>query len=299
MGRCHPPEADPDFRARQDCAAALGLSPAKLYGLASAVTTRPAPTAGSDSGSDAEQAGTEVPSPSVDLPTSVGAYVLLAAHLATTPSSPPSPSPLPTSATALRHLLPLLHLGLASPSSPSPAPISTDTTLFWSWHLLSSATATNAPPSDGQPAALVQLLTPLAALSPDPRTRLSAFRLVARVVLDLAGSGGERLMLLGALVGVDCPFEGMRVAGVGLVRELLFREFGREGGGEGVVLRGLVGELGGVLFGVEPEGMVGSASGDVVMEEWLAEHHRGTLEKLGLYYFLLARDTGNRVRVPP
>jgi len=278
------------LRLWKACAASLGLSPGKLYALAGAITTQPSSTAGNGEHGE-EDTSTAL---DVDVPTSVGAYVLLAAHLAASPVAA-APSPVPRPATALRDLFPLVHLGLAGTGTEGH--ISTDATLFWLWTLTSRAIAAQEPLDDGQVDALVPLLTPLAALSPSPATRFLAFRLVAALVLRLPISAEARFVLLAELAGPGCPYVGMRVAAVGLVREALAAALAAARPSK-LLSPALVAELGDVLFRLEPEDLLDSPGG-VGLEGWLAEHHRGTLEKLGLYYFLLARDEDNKASPSP
>lgn len=56
----------------------------------------------------------------------------------------------------------------------------------------------------------------------------------------------------------------------------------------------LLAELGRTFLRFDPVDLL--AGGEVELEEFLEKYQRSTVEKLGLYYFLLVRDTANKVR---
>jgi hypothetical protein len=62
---------------------------------------------------------------------------------------------------------------------------------------------------------------PLAATSPLPWIRFTAFRFLSQLIKhSRADREHVQLMLLKDLV-VDCPFESMRIAAIGILREVV------------------------------------------------------------------------------
>lgn len=59
----------------------------------------------------------------------------------------------------------------------------------------------------------------------------------------------------------------------------------------------LMDELATILFRFEPVDLLDTPTGDseTTLENFLDIHYRSTIEKLGFLYFLLARDTLNKV----
>ncbi|GAA5995645.1 uncharacterized protein JCM10292_005298 [Rhodotorula paludigena] len=130
------------------------------------------------------------------------------------------------SATTLYRTLDIIRAGLESPA----ARLSDDVVLFWLWHGVEGALA-SAPTKTLDSELifyLIDLLTPLAALSPSPQTRFLSFRLISRLLTHgctppaAPTLEGEtlQLALLAQLVR-ECPVPSLRVASVGLVKEVV------------------------------------------------------------------------------
>lgn len=261
----------------------VGLSTAELYSRASAVSAIKQREADGDIDDEEEDDTSE-------LPRCIGAIALLAAALATSePVERPAWTPPPAS-TAIRGTLPLIILGTSSAGG-VPPPISSDVLLFWLWTVVLAAVETASPLEDALVFSLVELLTPLCALSPSDPTRFLAFRLIATIILDLTAQEETQLILLRDLLGGECPFEGMRVAAIGLTREVLASKFAQKPRRPSIFVSPLLlEELGPVLFdfrlGEECERVK-------FVERWL----KRTLDQLGLYYFLLVRDADNETGV--
>lgn len=70
----------------------------------------------------------------------------------------------------------------------------------------------------------VQLFAALSSLSPSPPIRSLAFKLLSTVTIRSTTKDEIQLMIISDLIK-DCPHEQMRVAVIGLLRELLVTKF--------------------------------------------------------------------------
>jgi hypothetical protein len=157
---------------------------------------------------------------------------------------------------------------------------------------------------------LVQSIASLAASSPDPIRRNSAF--VTLSLLLKRADPPARLILLDDLLSAENPFPQMRVAAIGLVKESTFDAFdaldANEKGQSGKTRKGtnvftspeLIARLGRHLLRPEPINLFDTASSTNVItvdvQEFFESSEPARLtECLGFYYTLLQRDVDNLV----
>lgn len=154
-------------------------------------------------------------------------------------------------------------------------------------------------------------MSTLSSLSPNPETRFLAFRLVSSLIVTHTAKREEiQLMLLRDLIE-NCPFDQMRVAAMGILRDVLTLSFAvRHSFNSSAVttLKAvqqtskpslyksplLLRELGPTILRFQPNGLLDSSALD--MADFLAAHSRSTIEKLGTLYLLLVKDKANEVR---
>lgn len=136
-------------------------------------------------------------------------------------------------------------------------------------------------------------MSTVAALSPDPSRRFLAFRLLTTLILQGTEDEAIQLMLLKDLIE-DCPYEPLRVAAIGILREVLVAKFAKEDDKSIFVSPVLLDELGKTLLRFEPASLL---DGDELGAEDFCEggQAKATMEKLTFLYFLLAKDKHDQV----
>ncbi|GAA5837003.1 hypothetical protein JCM9279_007729 [Rhodotorula babjevae] len=228
----------------------------------------------------------------------LGALVLLAHMVAAHPSV--APDQLEHTVDAL--LVATLDIIRARQSDPL-LRVADDETLFWLWWCVEQQLELEEPFGNDLLFDLVEVVTPLASLSPNPQTRFLAFRLLARLVTTADGDtiAGEatQVNLLEQLV-VDCPAPSLRAASVGLVKEVLLSKLELPPASSSLFLDGsfFSSPLGDALLLFDPP--------DVTLDtleatEFVEQHRAGVMERLSLLFVLLKRDQQNRTGIadPP
>ncbi|KAI5481537.1 hypothetical protein MNV49_004294 [Pseudohyphozyma bogoriensis] len=218
---------------------------------------------------------------------SLGAFIVLSHLLASNPSTslgtPPSE--------VLSQITPTLFATLGPGGSSG---VRDDEALFWAWWCVESTIERDGEVEDGGAFTLVELLSGVSAISPEPRVRFLAFRLVSTLITKGIKKEETQFMILKDLLE-DCPYDQLRSAAIGLLREVLSSKF--EGTSSSIFVSPLLlHELENTLLRFSPLDLLSSATSPVVAKDFLEEHHRSTMEKLGFYYFLLSRDKSNQVR---
>ncbi|GAA5900067.1 hypothetical protein JCM5296_002046 [Sporobolomyces johnsonii] len=183
-----------------------------------------------------------------------------------------------------------------------------DETLFWMWWCVEKQLQLTLDEGVEETVLfpLVEILSSLSALSPVPQTRWLAFRLLSHLVVNGVGSpsypGSEQtqLVLLKELVE-ECTFDPLRVAAVGLVKEVMMDKFQRAASDPAFTSLFLsplfFQELAPTLFRFDPSDLLTNRLNDLSAEEFAEKHHRGVVQKLGLCYFLLVRDRENKTGI--
>lgn len=72
-----------------------------------------------------------------------------------------------------------------------------------------------------------QLLSTLSALSPSTSTRFLAFKLLSTLIVKGTQKEEIQFMIIKGLLR-ECPFDGMKVASIGILKELLMLYLGAE-----------------------------------------------------------------------
>ncbi|GAA5858040.1 hypothetical protein JCM8547_006674 [Rhodosporidiobolus lusitaniae] len=162
---------------------------------------------------------------------------------------------------------------------------------------------------------LVELLSTLASLSPSPTTRFLSFRLLSRLLLFALPSSPHSesddnsdtflLTMLKSLVSEETPYEQLRTASVGLVKEAVegkMKVLEENPTSQPSLLLSplLLSELGSSLFSLPfplppPSPSSSSAVPPLKLDEFVSHYYGAVMERLGLYYFLLLRDKENRI----
>ncbi|BGP19383.1 hypothetical protein JCM10213_000620 [Rhodosporidiobolus nylandii] len=239
----------------------------------------------------------------------IGAFVLLSHLLSSRPS--PALSNLSTSrdfSELLRSTLGVLKMPLDNPM----LRLGEDEALFWAWWCVERGIEEGKGGLEDEVLfPLIEILSTHAALSPSPQTRFLSFRLISRLLLCCTGTGAKdegdagettQMMLLKGLVA-DSPFEPLRVAAVGLVKEVVGQKLAEA---EENVTSSLpllltplfLSEFGASLFNLElaattPEAPEATPFSELNADEFVEKQHSIIMERLGLYYFLLQRDRRN------
>ncbi|GJN93038.1 hypothetical protein Rhopal_006083-T1 [Rhodotorula paludigena] len=199
-------------------------------------------------------------------------------------------------APTLSRTIAVIRLGVESPA----ARLSDDVVLFWLWHGVEEVLA-RAPSKtlDGELIFnLIDLLTPLAALSPSSQTRFLSFRLISRLLthgctLPAAPTlEGEtlQLALLAQLVR-ECPVPSLRVASVGLVKEVVLSKLSLPESHPSLFLAPssfLSTPLGTSLLSLDPPQLERTDAEAFVHGE--AQQALGARERLSLWFVLLKRE---------
>ncbi|GAA5845335.1 hypothetical protein JCM11251_007998 [Rhodosporidiobolus azoricus] len=261
-------------------------------------------------------------------PSRIGAFVLLVHHLAlsTSSASPPYSSPLSeTPSELVSQTLGVLKMPFDSAMNR----VGEDERLWWMWWCVERQVAEGKGEGLEEEVLfpLVELVSTLASLSPSPQTRYLSFRLLSRLILrctpssspssSTAASSSSRdgretiqMIILKTLVSKEeTPFEQLRVAAVGLVKEVMGEKLTEAEQASptstappSLFLTPLfLSEFSSVLFTLpfsfdrpftEP-----SAADHLSLtaEEFVEQHFPATMERLGLYYFLLKRDQRNLI----
>ncbi|GAA6023911.1 hypothetical protein JCM11491_002691 [Sporobolomyces phaffii] len=234
----------------------------------------------------------------------IGSFSILSHHLAINPStpistfdlddSPATPSFLlsATLETVRRSLLPHTAYRLAE-----------DDVLFFVWwcvdqqEKLGDLAAAGLGEETLYP--LIEVTSSLAALSPNPKTRFLAFRLLATLVLHHCGTSTAaevtQLALLKDLV-TESATPAFRAACIGIVREVLDLKFETNSGSTtSIFLSGaLLDELEPALLRHAPRNLFEPG---ISPEAFLEEHERAVSQKLNFCFFLLTRDRENKTGV--
>ncbi|GAA5976314.1 hypothetical protein JCM5350_001418 [Sporobolomyces pararoseus] len=146
---------------------------------------------------------------------------------------------------------------------------------------------------------LIEISSSLAALSPEPRTRFLAFRLLSTLVLEHCGTSPSsenlQLALLKQLLTQEDSIPSFRTACVGIAKEVLDAKFEDYQNGTtttpGLFLSPqFINDLGPVLLRFDPPSLAETA---MSAEEFVEQHQRDVSQKLNFYYFLLTRDKEN------
>ncbi|GAA5902279.1 hypothetical protein JCM8208_007248 [Rhodotorula glutinis] len=227
-------------------------------------------------------------------PGRLGALVLLAHMVAAHPGIAPKQLGQPVEV-LLVESLDILRAGRADP----PLQLAEDEALFWLWWCVEQQLELEAPFVDDLLFDLVEIVTPLASLSPDPQTRFLAFRLLARLVTTADGDtiDGEatQVNLLEQLV-IDCPAPSLRAASVGLVKGVLLQKLELSPSSPSVFLHGAFfsSALGDALLHLDP---VDLDLNVLESSAFIEQHRAGVMERLSLLFVLLKRDQQNRTGV--
>ncbi|ORY74736.1 hypothetical protein BCR35DRAFT_306523 [Leucosporidium creatinivorum] len=250
---------------------------------------------------------TSKPSPSTDPISSLGAFILLTHVLAS--SSNLRPSILGDNSSVLfSKTLRLLMSAFGAGEPGETIKVSEDEALFWAWWCVQGAVREGEELDESVLFSLVELLSTFSSLSPNPSSRFLAFRLLTTVVLRGTEKEEVQLMILQDLIE-DCPFEQMRVASIGLLREVVAGKFqlkeqnslssatGNDAGRPTPSLflsPLLLDELFNALLRFDPVDLLApppsSTAEPVTAAVFLETHAKSTMEKLSLIYFLFARD---------
>ncbi|GAA5948335.1 hypothetical protein JCM3765_001376 [Sporobolomyces pararoseus] len=146
---------------------------------------------------------------------------------------------------------------------------------------------------------LLEVCSSLSALSPEPRTRFLAFRLLSTLVLEHCGispsSESVQLALLKELLTQENSTPSFRTACIGVVKEVLDAKF--EAYQKGTIhAPGLflcpqfINDLGTILLRPDPPSLFETT---ISAEEFFEHHQRDISQKLNFYYYLLTRDKEN------
>ncbi|GAA5919491.1 hypothetical protein JCM1841_002233 [Sporobolomyces salmonicolor] len=183
-----------------------------------------------------------------------------------------------------------------------------DEMLFWMWWCVDRQL--QLTPEEGIEERvlfpLVEILSALSALSPAPQRRWVAFRLLSRLVVNGVGSPYHpsseqtQLVLLKELVE-ECKFDPLRVAAIGLVKEVMMDKFQRAASDPAFSSLFLspffFQEFAPTLFRFDPSDLLQNPLNDLSAEAFAEKHHRDVVQKLGLCYFLLVRDRENKTGI--
>ncbi|GAA5886505.1 hypothetical protein JCM6882_001661 [Rhodosporidiobolus microsporus] len=260
-------------------------------------------------------------------PSRIGAFTLLVHHLAlsSAASSPPFSSPLGKSP---GELISTTLSVLKMPFESAMNRVGEDERLCWMWWCVERQVEEGNGAGFEEEALfpLVELVSTLASLSPSPQTRYLSFRLLSRLILrcvpsssptssSSSSSGSDQrdtiqMMLLKSLVSEEeTPFEQLRVASVGLVKEVVGEKL-READEASpdsqtppslfltpLFLSEFSSPLFTLPFSLSPSASFSSSSTaspkGLNAEEFVEQHYPATMERLGLYFFLLKRDRRN------
>ncbi|KIJ28624.1 hypothetical protein M422DRAFT_270024 [Sphaerobolus stellatus SS14] len=136
---------------------------------------------------------------------------------------------------------------------------------------------------------LATILTPFSSSHPDPKVRYIAFRVLAELLSRAPPP--VHLAHLSSLLS-DCPFDQMRVAAVGLVREAFLKAMASDDNSP-FKTNALLRALGPTLFRPNPPDLFSSLT-EKTLSEFLESSEPARLtECLSFYYVLLVRDTKN------
>ncbi|GAA5912032.1 uncharacterized protein JCM6883_007085 [Sporobolomyces salmoneus] len=148
---------------------------------------------------------------------------------------------------------------------------------------------------------LVEVLSSLSALSPNPQTRFLAFRLLSRVILDLEQTGtpaqaeATQLALLKELLTDENATPSFKTACIEIVKELIDSKLS-----QGPTRTPILGtprfleEFESILFRFSPPDLLDTP---ISPQDFVEQHQRDVAQKLNFYYFLLTRDQENRTGI--
>ncbi|GAA5986598.1 hypothetical protein JCM11641_005162 [Rhodosporidiobolus odoratus] len=244
----------------------------------------------------------------------IGNFILLAHHIAADPSLPPSDILVDADP---GELLRRSFSVLKTRFDIGPVKVAEDEMLLWMWWCVDKQIESGMGGFEEDVLfPLIEILSTLASLSPSAQTRFLAFRLVSRVVLKCVGSAGDgkgtdestQLVLVKSLL-TETPFPPLRVAAVGLVKEVLDEKFQEleetspppPSSSLSLFLTPLfLSELGPLLFCLDPptttasETEPGPDSSTTIAKldpiEFVEQRFSVVMERLKLYYFVLLRD---------
>lgn len=162
--------------------------------------------------------------------------------------------------------------------------------------LLMSRACSPGSISESELTPLIQCIASIAASSPDPIRRNSAF--VTLSLLLKRVDPPARLVILGELLSLEDPFPQMRVAAIGLVKESVFDGLASKTP-DVFASPQLFTHLGRYLLRPEPIDLFDNFDNTIAIdvEEFFTSVEPARLtECLGFYYALLLRDANNQVR---
>lgn len=227
---------------------------------------------------------------------SLGSFILLAHLTASYPSSPPCLNLPPEE--LLRQTQPILMLGLSGNSGSQG--LSEDEALFWIWWCLETLLADEKGEDmdEGLLFTFTEMMSSLSALSPNPSTRFLSFRFVTTLITKATRKEEIQIMILKDLIE-NCPFDSLKVASIGLLREVLGGKFEAHQITEvpSLFLSPLFEkEFGSLISRFSPHDLLASkpeGGAPITVEAFLENHGQLTIQKLGLYFVILNRDGKN------
>ena len=138
---------------------------------------------------------------------------------------------------------------------------------------------------------LCSSLAPIAASSPDPDTRLIAFRILGEFISRAPPF--ERMTLLQDLLK-DSPYPAMRVAAVGLLKANVLEAFKPGAGPSPFSSPALFQTFGPIVLRSDPPNLF-KKTDRAALEAFVdTQEPKRLVECLSLYYVLIRRDLGNK-----